>query len=258
MDDRVEKQREHFESLSDTYYRARQDERHLFFKYSMWEYFFTKAAPHFCQQKFNCLEPMCGYGDGYEILSRYLQADFTYQGFDYSAVLVEIANQIKPDLVINQGNVLDYTAPRQYDLIILIGGLHHVYYDAQKALHNLSNLLVPGGLFINLEPTHNNYFFKKVRDYVYRKNSLFDQEAEQGFGLAELNCLFENSGFQLLEQIYPGLLAYILYFNPDAFQGLALGNTSSVKRIFNLEKPLYSSFIGKYFSFATISLWKKS
>lgn len=259
MDKMVEQQKQHFEKISDKYFKARQGSNHLLYKEYMWRYFFAKVEKYMPSKEYKCLEPMCGYGEGYKIINNFSRfKTSSYKGFDYSEELVKIANKNNEKLNIVHGNVLNYADDEKYDLIILLGGLHHVYGNVDKAIKNINKLILPNGLFINFEPTHNNWFFQKVRERIYKKNKLFDNESEQGFKLKELNELFINNGYTKVKQIYPGLLGYVLYYNPDAFEKLNIGNKTILKTIFKLEKYFFSNFIGKYFSFATLTLWRKN
>ncbi len=257
MDRIVEQQKQHFESISEKYFNARQNENHLEFKRLMWDLFFKKINSVLMKDKYTCLEAMCGYAEGYKILNQYTSLKLEYTGFDYSQELVRIANEIYPDLKIIHGNILNYTDKNKYDLVILLGGLHHVYSNVEKALQNINKLTEQGTLFINLEPTHNNWFFRKTRERIYKKNELFDCESEQGFELKELNSLFNSNGYEQIYQMYPGLIGYVLYYNPDAFEKLNIGTRFLVNAIFSIEKYFYTNFIGKYFSFATLTLWRK-
>ncbi len=256
MSKSVEQQRIHFEGISQVYYKARQDSNHLLYKKLMWEYFFL-INPYFSDNNYKCLEPMCGYGEGNLILKNYSKLNFSYCGFDYSSELVNIANEINVDFAIEYGNVLDFNNGKKYNLIILIGGLHHVYKDVNRAIVNLNRMVDLGAYFISFEPTHNNIIFKKIRNKIYKENILFDNQTERAFNLLELNRLFINNGYVIVEQIYPGLLGYVLYYNPDAFKWLNIGNNKVVKFIFNIEKFFFKNFVGRYFSFATLTVWKK-
>lgn len=257
MDDKIEHQRKHFESVSNTYYRSRQDIKHLLFKEMLWTWFFGKNRTQFTKNHYSVLEPMCGYGEGFDVLNKYLNISFDYTGFDYSSELVRIVNDNHPKRNITVGNILNYSSQQTYDLIILIGGLHHVYAQKELALKNVASLLSEEGIFITFEPTHNNFLFKKVRDVIYKRNPLFDSETEQAFELKELDCLFMNSGLNLIDQTYPGLLGYVMYYNPDAFPSLNIGTTTCLKHLFKLEKHFFTSLLAKYLSFATLSLWRK-
>ena len=106
-----------------------------------------------------------------------------------------------------------------------------------------------------MEPTHDNFVFRKIRERIYNKNSLFDQETEQAFELKKLNSLFIDNGFKIKDQIYPGLLSYVLFYNPDAFPLLNIGKKGLVKFLFRLDSIFFRNYLGRKFSFATLSMF---
>jgi hypothetical protein len=124
-------------------------------------------------------------------------------------------------------------------------------------VRNLAPGLRPGGLFINLEPTHGNPVTKAVRDRIYRRNALFDERTERAFGVGELYAMFRGAGLELVEAQHPGLLSYVLYYNPDAFPNLNLGGERCVRAAFALDRPFLRTFVGRRLSFATLTLWRK-
>jgi SAM-dependent methyltransferase len=257
--DKVERQRAHFDRIATTYFESRQHANHLLLKALMWDRFF--AGHEFLRSpELRVLEPMCGFAEGRRILEQHLQPEFRYSGFDYSVSLIERARELDPALDITMGNVLEFDASgldQPYDLIILIGGLHHVYAQAGEALGRLCTALRPGGHFISYEPTHDLAAVRWIRETIYGRNPLFDVETERGFLLSELNELFEGAGFELADQMYPGLLSYILFYNPDAFPLLNRGGSSLVKATFALDRPFLRNLLGRKLSFATLSLWRK-
>ncbi len=120
----------------------------------------------------------------------------------------------------------------------------------------LAASLRPGGLLINLEPTHGNPLARMVRERIYRRNQLFDAETERAFSVEELDAMFVSAGLELAYRTYPGLLGYVLYYNPDAFPGLNLAGTRAVNMLFALERPLMATRIGRWLSFATLAVWR--
>ena len=195
--------------------------------------------------------------EGYTIIGKYLQSDFDYLGFDYSENMVEFARQTHPTLDIQWGDVMTFKPEdERFDLVVLIGGLHHVYRHTEEVIAKLSKSLRPGGYFLSFEPTHNNFLSRMARNRIYKKNVIFDVESEQGYEYRDLRSYFENSGFSKVDEIYPGLLAYILYYNPDAFPILNRGGKLAVKSMFALDRLFISNWLGKKLSFATITLWK--
>jgi len=254
---KIEHQKIHSEKISKEYYAGRQDRNHVLYKKLLWEYF-LKNNHHLLElSEISCLEPMCGFGGGYEIIENSLAKKLSYSGFDYSEELVKISNENNPKLNIKCDNVLTFNSKEKVDIVILIGGLHHVYENTVEALENISKCIKIGGYFINFEPTQNNMLLQKIRDIIYKKSRMIDDYSEQAFFLEELNLNFRKSGFKLIDQIYPGLLGYILYYNPDAFPFLNIGNRRIVKMIFNLEKRFFKRFVAKKCSFTTMSIWEK-
>lgn len=251
----VEQQREHFDSIADKYFSARQNKNHLRFKRLIWQKFFKDFE--WKKKETLVLEPMCGYSEGRKILSENLNTNIIYEGFDYSQPLIDEVKKKEPQLNVYKQDITKFKPKKKYNIIIIIGGLHHVYRHTDLVLKTLKNSLKEGGYFIALEPTQNNIFFKIIRDKIYSKNDLFDSETEKAYDLKTLNNHFEKNGFEIEKQIYPGLLGYILYYNPDAFPVLNKGSERLVNMVFALENFFYTNFIGKFFSFATMSLLKK-
>ena len=253
----VDQQREHFESISDTYFSARQHPNHLLYKKLMWDFFFRKNA-HVLHNDAKVIEPMCGYSEGKAILEEHCATDFEYTGFDFSSSLVERAKERFPAADIYVQDVTRFEGHEQYDLMILIGGLHHVYAHVSSVMKRLASALKPGGYMINLEPTQNNPIYRFARQKIYRNNDLFDDETEQAFDLPEMNKLYRDAELVIRDQMYPGLLAYIMYYNPDAFPSLNLGSSKAVRSLFALEKMFYRNWLARRMSFATLSLLQKN
>lgn len=255
--DKIEQQRAHFESISEHYFEQRQTDNHLLLKDLMWTHFF-KDKQDLKKGEVKVLEPMCGYAEGKKILDRYLGTGGEYTGFDYSDNLIEKVKAKEPELHVFVQDITKFNPAEKYDLIILIGGLHHVFQYTQDVIGIMNRSLNPGGYFINFEPTENNAFYRALRKRIYKKNDLFDEETEQGFSLKDLNGYFEKKGFTIADQLYPGLLSYMMYYNPDAFPALNIGGSKMVKFTFGLDKLFFRNWIGRKFSWATLTLWQKT
>jgi 2-polyprenyl-3-methyl-5-hydroxy-6-metoxy-1,4-benzoquinol methylase len=253
--DLVEQQRKHFDNIADIYYSARQNKNHLRYKKLLWQKFFKDFEWN--KKETFVLEPMCGYSEGKDILSQNLKTKILYEGFDYSQPLINEVHKKNPEINIYKQDITKFKPKKKYDIIIIIGGLHHVYRHTSSVLSTLNDALKKNGYLIVFEPTQNNLIFRIFRNIIYSKNKIFDSETERAYDLKTLNNYFESNGLEIVKQMYPGLLGYILYYNPDAFPFLNKGNTKLVNLIFRLENFFYTNFIGKYFSFATMSLLKK-
>lgn len=257
MDKLVEQQREHFNKISDKYFSARSHPNHLLLKRLIWKEFFARH-PGLGARVRRVLEPMCGMAEGFGILRENLATDFEYVGFDYSEKMVEIARAQHPQLRLEHGDVTAYRpAGDPFDMIVLIGGLHHVFSRTGEVLRNLRQALAPGGMFLSFEPTHDNPVARRARQKIYASNDLFDDDTEQGFEYRDLEDHFRRAGYRRIDEVYPGLLAYVLYYNPDAFPALNVGGQGLVRSAFAVDRMFWANIVGRKLSFATISLWER-
>jgi SAM-dependent methyltransferase len=245
----------HFETIAKRYFSARHTANHLLYKRLLWRSAF-RGIQIKDRDQIDVLEPMCGYAEGKSIIELFFGGKILYDGFDTSVTLIEKAREQRPGLTLFQADVTKFVPQKKYDVVILTGGLHHVYSEAASVLRMLRSAVKDSGIFVNFEPTHSCTFTRMVRDHIYKSNFLFDSETERGFTLDELNGLYRDAGFQLADQIYPGLLAYILFYNPDAFPFLNIGGPLLVKSLFSLDRLVYKTRIGRLLSFATLSIMK--
>lgn len=254
--DKIEKQKFHFEKIAKKYYESRQTPNHLYVKELMWDFFFL-GKDYLKNHNVSVLEPMCGYSEGKKIIERFLLCNVKYEGFDYCETLVDTVKQIDPSIDIYRMDVTSYKASKLFDIIIMIGALHHVPDNAKDIIQKMHHSLKDGGYFINFEPTNNSSLIRKIRENIYKKNSIFDYETERAFEYKEISSFFEEAGFKKVDQIFPGLLTYVLYYNPDAFPRLNIGGKKLVKFLFDFDKLFFRNFIGKKMSFTTLSLYQK-
>lgn len=253
----IEQQREHFNSISDEYKTARKNKKHLRLKELIWTDAFRNITfPN--RRPLKVLEAMCGFAEGERVIRQYTQIDYEYHGFDYSDQVVQDMNSQHPHLKVWQDDATKWDPNNgKFDIIILIGGLHHIPNAAKNTTSLLTDSLVDGGLFINFEPTHANPLTKKVRQRIYEKNPLFDEETERDFSVEELTDMFKGAELNEVDTLYPGLLSYVLFYNPDAFPWLVKLPAFMVNWAFAFDRLIHRTKLGKFLSFATLSIWKK-
>lgn len=171
MDDKklIQEQKEHFENIAGLYCEARKDKKHLIVKDVIFNYLFDFLNKKVKEENVSSLDAMCGNAECYDIIKDKANFNFSYGAFDYSENMVKEAQKIHPDVHIFWGDITSLNLTDRYDMVFLIGGLHHVYNSKEIAVKNISVLLNEGGFFVNFEPTHNNFLLRKVREYVYKK-----------------------------------------------------------------------------------------
>lgn len=250
-------QRQHFDAISSVYCTARQDEKHLLVKEEIWRYAFRLLREEYSISYARCLDAMCGAGDGLAALQAEAYFDFSYEAFDYSEKMVDAARCKHPNVKIFCADVCEYVADDAYDIIILFGGLHHVYADRSRAVHSLSQSLRSGGVLINFEPTNNSLLLRYIRSFIYKMSAIFDDDTERAFQTTELNSLMASVGLKPLLQFFPGLLAYVLWYNPDAFPMLNRGTPALARKLLCYETKIWGTAFARYCSFATFSCFLK-
>jgi SAM-dependent methyltransferase len=256
--DKIRIQIEHFDSIAERYYTARRDANHILLKDLLWRHVLRRAPFWSAERPIDVLEPMCGYADGRRILERHLDCALRYTGFDYSSAVVDRLRALHPGLDVRRADVTTFEpAPRAYDLIMLLGGLHHVPDAARGVVARLARGLRPNGILINFEPTFGNPLTRRVREQIYARNSLFDARTERSFAVDELCRMFEVAGLEPVDILFPGLISYVLYYNPDAFPRLNVGGSRLVRLTFAFDRLLMRSLLGRWLSFATLSVWRK-
>jgi SAM-dependent methyltransferase len=255
---KIERQRTHFNSIAERYNAGRQEANHRRVKSLIWRAAGRYLAP-LAGRRIKMLEAMCGYAEGIEIARHELGLDCDYHGFDYSDVIVADLSRRLPQGRVWQADATTYRPePDSYDLVLLIGGLHHVPDNAAAVVRNLAAGLKPGGMFVNFEPTSGNPLFQAIREWIYRRNEIFDEATERAFAVDELKGFFAAAGLEEVKTFFPGLIAYTLYYNPYAFPLLNIGSRKTVDFFFALDRLAMNSWIGRVLSFATVTIWRKN
>ena len=250
------RQKESFNSRAENYYMSRNGEKQLLLRNLLYKELLNDIK--IPKKKIMVLEPMCGYGEGKRILEKFFGNGISYEGFDYSDEIVKYAAKYHPgggNLYVQ--DVTTFESDQKYDIIIILGGLHHVPAYSSEVVRNMSGLLNKNGIFINVEPTYNNAVFKNLLAYIYKKNKNFDEKTERRFSLNELNEIYLSNGLKIKKQIYPGLLAYLLWNNPNAFPFLNKGSAGLVKKVFHLDRLFMHNRIGRWLSVATFSVLER-
>ena len=95
---------------------------------------------------------------------------------------------------------------QEYDIVMLLGGLHHVPTQAGQIVGKLASGLNKGGIFINYEPTHGNPMTRWACERIYDKITLFDEQTERGFSVVELLEFFQTCELRTGAHIVPGFV----------------------------------------------------
>lgn len=140
------------------------------------------------------LEVGCGGG----FAARYLDGLYeTYTGVDYSEELIGYAQRYNagPGREFLSANIKDFVATRRFDVILMVGVLHHMP-DPAGILDQLRGLLAPEGLVVVNEPQRGNPAISALRWLRKRVDSSYSPDQVE-FSEGELRALFESSGYDV-------------------------------------------------------------
>ncbi|MCI5135248.1 MAG: class I SAM-dependent methyltransferase [Candidatus Electrothrix sp. AW2] len=137
------------------------------------------------------LEVGCGAGFAAEHLCGHYAK---YTGLDYSKELIKSAQQRNrnANVSFHATDFFDFTSEPLYDVVLMIGVLHHMS-DLPAALLKSFTLLKPGGFLVVNEPQPANVIFQCLRHVRAKVDMSYSAEQEQ-LDATELLRLFSESG----------------------------------------------------------------
>ena len=135
-----------------------------------------------------------GCGAGYA--SEYLKGMYkSFTGIDFSGGLVDLAKSIHkyPAVEFIETDLYKYEPGKKFDLIIIIGVLHHMV-DIPLSLKVCKGLLKPGGIIAVNEPQDANILVRFVRKLRSKFDKTYSSDQEE-MNRRELVGLFTAAGY---------------------------------------------------------------
>jgi SAM-dependent methyltransferase len=139
------------------------------------------------------LEVGCGAGFAAEYLrGRYRD----YIGIDHSRRLIEIAVEKNSGegVRFEATGIADFEPPCHFDLIFMIGVVHHLE-DPAQSMQTVAQWLEPGGYLLANEPQPANPLVRAARQARSRFDASYSSEQEE-ISATELRSLFEGAGLE--------------------------------------------------------------
>jgi SAM-dependent methyltransferase len=150
------------------------------------------------------LEVGCGAGFGAE----YLQGSFDrYVGIDHSRRLIEVAREKNSGegVRFEAKSIETFEPPFDFDLILMIGVLHHLEKPS-RSLKTMVRWLRPGGYLVANEPQPANPLIRVARRARARLDSAYSSDQEE-FSPDDLRSLFQGAGLEKIEIDPQGFLS---------------------------------------------------
>ncbi len=151
-----------------------------------------------------CLEVGCGAG----YAATYLAGRYSrYVGIDQAEALIAYAraHNAAPGVSFEAVDVAAYSSNERFDVVFMIGVLHHLSDPAAALLH-VRSLLAPGGLVLVNEPQPANPLIRVARSLRTVVDRDYSAEQVQ-YSADELRAMLDEAGFTRLTVKPQGLLS---------------------------------------------------
>jgi len=218
------RQEEHYNTIAFEYTKARQQNlcNVLYYEYLASSLFDLIPAALKKKDDLVILDPMCGSGELlHDALNHLDNCVSAFYGVDISENMLLLAKQeVKEDPrgKLLKGDIRLLPLPdASVDLVLIRGGLHHVYQHLNQTLEQIYRVLKPGGAFVYFEPSDDNVLLALARKILYTKHSYFVQDEEKGMESKLLLSSLKHSGFTDNQIIPFGYAAYTFIGNTDVF-----------------------------------------
>jgi SAM-dependent methyltransferase len=200
---------------------------------------------------FEVLEAMCGGGQTTEYL---LDRRATVTGLDISPQQTDHFEKRHPRARAITASMLNSGfQDRTFDLVSIVGGIHHMPPYVDEAIEEVHRILKPGGYFCFMEP-HSEAAMDRVRRFWYKRDPLF-AENEEAINMTELHDKFSDR-FEFKNEYYGGNFGYLFVLNSMVFRvPLFLKPLYSPAMI--ATESLFNKIGGKTFSCFVVAQWRK-
>ncbi len=243
-----QKQKNHFDHIAGEYEANYDDEysskyRNLFINKPMLDSLGLKDKI--------VLEALCGSGQTTEyLLSRGAQVI----GLDISEKLVESFKKRWPSAQVVQKSIFDtHFESNSFDVVVIVGGLHHLHPCVPEAMNEIYRVLKTGGYFCFAEP-YSSSFVNLVRKMWYKHDPLF----ERNEGPIDLDMLMKKYSlkFNYVETKYIGSIAFLLVLNSMIFRIPTKLKKYYSDLVMNIEKH-FSRIHTKKTACLSLNTWQK-
>jgi len=159
------------------------------------------------------LDAMCGSG---ELADYLIRQGANVVGLDISPAVIQLFRDKHQEATGLVGSIYDTGFESgSFDVVGVMGGLHHAQPNLQAAVDEIRRILRPGGWFIFAEP-HAGSVMDLARRLWYRFDPLFEAN-EEAVDVDALEAA--NRGrYEFVSKRYGGGVAYLLVFNSMVFR----------------------------------------
>jgi SAM-dependent methyltransferase len=197
------------------------------------------------------LEAMCGSGHSTELL---LERGALVTALDVSERAIELFRAKWPGCDTLVASILDPGLPAaSFDVVVVVGGLHHVHPHVDEAIDQIWRVLRPGGFFCFSEP-HTGSLMDVARRHWYARDAMFESN-EAAIDVDALERAHADK-FDVVTKKYFGNVAHTLVLN-----SMVLRVPVRVKRVYAgpvmLLERLLNPILGRRLSCSVSCQWQR-
>ena len=197
------------------------------------------------------LEAMCGSGHSTGFL---LERGAHVTGLDVSEQAIEMFRTKWPACTAVAESILSPTLPdASFDVVLVVGGLHHVHPHADEAVAQVTRLLKPRGFLCFCEP-HTGSLVDAVRRTWYLRDPMFETN-EAAVNISALRSATAGR-FDVISERYFGNVAHTLVLN-----SMVLRAPRWLKRLYSSPameiEALLNPILGRRLSCSVVCQWRK-
>jgi SAM-dependent methyltransferase len=162
-------------------------------------------------------EICCGSGEGLELLG---DRAALAVGVDVSVLMLNAArHRMRADSrLFVQGDATRLPlGDRQFDTVLMLGGIHHVN-DRAALFAEVHRILKPNGRFIWREPVDDFALWRGIRRIIYRNSPTLQEDTEHPLRFVDTQRQLERAGFTLDVWRPMGFLGYCFLMNSDVMR----------------------------------------
>ncbi len=177
-------------------------------------------------------------------------------GFDISARACEAYRRVvggeSYELDLTKGEVPEGVG--EFDVAMVIGGLHHCVVDLRATFDTIAKLVKPGGWLLMYEPNE-EYLLESARKLWYKFDRYFDADTERALDHADI-ARIASEHFTPADCQFMGGPAYFLIYNSLITRIPRAQKERVASRLFDLER-LYNRLPGRRWYPYFIARWHR-